>query len=113
MERGLFIELSPNEETALHRVAQGLMLTEDMQQRHLTRLKQLALIEETGTDFTLTVLGLQRLALRGRAPPDGRGLEGHGKQDRVPGRSVGACALQRDRGPAPSMAYHPTPGSRR
>ena len=71
MERGLLIELSPNEETALHRVAQGLMLTEDMQQRHLTRPKQLALIEETGTDFKLTVLGLQRLALRGKAPPTG------------------------------------------
>ena len=69
MERGLLIELSPNEETALHRVAQGLMLTEDMQQRHLVRLKQLALIEETATDFKPTVLGIQRLALRGKAPP--------------------------------------------
>ena len=47
------------------------MLTEDMQQRHLVRLKQLALIEETGTDFKPTVLGIQRLALRGKARPTG------------------------------------------
>ena len=76
MERGLLIELSPNEETALHRVAQGLMLTEDMQQRHLVRLKQLALIEETGTDFKLTVLGIQRLGIARKGAPYGRGLEG-------------------------------------
>ena len=71
MERGLLIELRPNEETALHRVAQGLMLTEDRQQRHLIRLKQLALIEEAGQDFKLTVFGIQRLALRGKARPTG------------------------------------------
>jgi predicted transcriptional regulator len=69
MERGLLIELSPNEETALHRVAQGLMLTEDMAQHHLIRLKQLALIQETGADFKLTVIGILRLVLRGKAPP--------------------------------------------
>ena len=71
MERGLLIELSPNEETALQRVAQGLMLTDDMEQHHLVRLKLLALIDETGTDFKLTALGIQRLALRGKAPPTG------------------------------------------
>jgi hypothetical protein len=42
-----------------------------MQQRHLFRLKRLLLIEQTGTDFKLTVLGIQRLALRGKAPPAG------------------------------------------
>jgi hypothetical protein len=31
MERGLLVELSPNEETALQRVAQGAMLTVDME----------------------------------------------------------------------------------
>jgi predicted transcriptional regulator len=71
MERGLLIELSPNEETALHRVAQGLMLTEDMAQHHLSRLKQLALIEEAGADFKLTGLSIQRLASRGKALPTG------------------------------------------
>jgi hypothetical protein len=69
MERGLLVELSPNEETALQRIAQGTMLTVDMESHHLARLKQLALIEETGTDFKLTALGRRRLALRGSAPP--------------------------------------------
>ena len=69
MERGLLVELSPNEETALQRIAQGVMLTMDMQERHLVRLKQLALIEETGTDFKLTALGRRRLEMRGTAPP--------------------------------------------
>jgi hypothetical protein len=69
MERGLLVELSPNEETALQRIAQGVMLTMDMEARYLARLKQLALIEETGTDFKLTAPGRCRLALRGSAPP--------------------------------------------
>jgi len=69
MERGLLVELSPNEETALQRIAQGLMLTTDMAPQHLARLKQLALIEETGTNFRLTALGTRRLELRGTAPP--------------------------------------------
>ena len=54
MERGLLVELSPKEETALQRIAQGMMLTVDMEPQHLARLKQLALIEETGTDIKLT-----------------------------------------------------------
>jgi hypothetical protein len=44
MERGLLVELSPNEESALQRIAQGVMLTADMEPRHLARLKQLALM---------------------------------------------------------------------
>ena len=68
MERGLLVELSPKEETALQRIAQGMMLTADMEPHHLARLKQLALIQETGTDFRLTDLGRQRLAMRGTAP---------------------------------------------
>ena len=66
MDRGLLVELSPNEETALQRIAQGLMLTIDMEPHHLARLKQLALIEETGADFGLTDLGRRRLAMLGR-----------------------------------------------
>jgi predicted transcriptional regulator len=69
VERGLLVELSPNEETALQRIGQGMMLTIDMPHHHLARLKQLALIEETGTDFKLTALGRRRLAMRGTAPP--------------------------------------------
>jgi predicted transcriptional regulator len=66
MERGLLVELSPNEETALQRIAQGVMPTKDMESHHLARLKQLALIEETGGDFKLTDLGRRRLAMRAR-----------------------------------------------
>ena len=69
MERGLLVELSPNEETALQRIAQGMMLTKDMEGHHLVRLKQLALIEDTAIDFKLTDLGRRRLAMRGAAPP--------------------------------------------
>ena len=60
MERGLLVELSPNEETALQRIAQGVMLTKDMDAHHLVRLKQLALIEVTGTDFKLLSCAVQR-----------------------------------------------------
>jgi hypothetical protein len=31
MEKGLLIKLNPNEETALQRIAQGIMLTSDME----------------------------------------------------------------------------------
>ena len=69
MERGLLVELSPNEQSALRRIAQGVMLTADMEPRYLARLKQLALIEVAGTDFKLTDLGRRRLALCGTALP--------------------------------------------
>jgi hypothetical protein len=69
MERGLLVELSPNEETALQRIAQGMMLTTDMEPHHLARLTQLALIEATASDFKLTDLGRRRLSNRGTAPP--------------------------------------------
>jgi hypothetical protein len=65
----VIVELSPNEETALQRVAQGMMLTMNMEVHHLVRLKQLALIEETGKNFKLTGLGRRRLEMRGAAPP--------------------------------------------
>jgi hypothetical protein len=68
MEWGLRVVLSPNEERALRRIAQGMMLTAGMEPHHLARLRQLALIEETGTDFRLTDLGRHRLAMRGAAP---------------------------------------------
>jgi hypothetical protein len=35
MERGLLVELSPNEETALQRIAQGVMSTADMEHQHI------------------------------------------------------------------------------
>jgi hypothetical protein len=53
----------------LQRIALGVVHTDDMGKNQLVRLKLLALIEETGTDFNLTALGSRRLALRGIAPP--------------------------------------------
>jgi hypothetical protein len=38
VERGLLVELSPNEETALQRIAQGLVPTTNMEPRHVARL---------------------------------------------------------------------------
>jgi hypothetical protein len=62
--------LSPNEETALRRIAQGIMLTTDMDPCRLSCLKHLALIEETGTDLELTDLARRRLD----GGKNGRGL---------------------------------------
>ena len=48
MERGLLVELSPNEETTLQRIAEGMMLAMDIEYQHPGALEQLALIEEAG-----------------------------------------------------------------
>jgi hypothetical protein len=58
MERGLLVELSPHEGTALQRIAQGMVDTSDLQGHHIVRLKALALIEETEQGVRLTELGV-------------------------------------------------------
>jgi len=63
MERGLLVELSPHERTALQRIAQGTVDTSDLQGRHIVRLKALALIEETEQGVRLTELGARRLTM--------------------------------------------------
>jgi hypothetical protein len=63
MARGLLVELSPNEEIALRRIAEGMVETKDVQERHLERLKLLALVEVTEKDFRLTSLGQRRLSM--------------------------------------------------
>jgi hypothetical protein len=63
MERGLLVELSPNEEIALRRIAEGMVETKDVQERHLERLKLLAIVEVTKKDFRLTGLGPRRLSM--------------------------------------------------
>jgi hypothetical protein len=63
MARGLLVELSPNEEIALRRLAEGMVETKDVQERHLERLKLLALVEVTEKDFRLTSLGQRRLSM--------------------------------------------------
>jgi hypothetical protein len=61
MERGLLVELSPNESKVLCQIASGY---EQMAMRHdyITRLKLLALIERRGDAMTLTALGERRLS---------------------------------------------------
>jgi hypothetical protein len=61
MERGL-LELGPHEEIALRRIAEGMVEAKDVQERHLERLKLLALVV-TGKGFRLTSLGRRRLSM--------------------------------------------------
>jgi hypothetical protein len=67
--RGLLAPLSPNEETALRRVAFG---TEgELEPLHLRRLVQLELVEWSGGTWRLTALGQRRhdaLAAEGVGP---------------------------------------------
>ena len=68
MERGLLVELSPNEESALQRIAFGFDQT-GLRLDYLTRLKVLALVEVRDRALVLTALGARRVAtLRDSAP---------------------------------------------
>jgi hypothetical protein len=72
MERGLLVELSPNEESVLQRIAfrfdqTGLCLD------YLTRLNLLALVEARDSALVLTALGARRVAtLHDSAPRSGK-----------------------------------------
>ena len=60
MERGLLAPLSPNEQTALRRVANGISKPKHLRSTSLQRLKMLALVEEHEGRVRLTALGQQR-----------------------------------------------------
>jgi hypothetical protein len=60
MERGLLAPLSPNEATALRRVANGITKPKHLRSSSVERLKQLALVEESDGRIRLTALGQQR-----------------------------------------------------
>jgi hypothetical protein len=60
MERGLLAPLSPNEQTALRRVANGISKPKHLRTASIARLKLLALVEERGGRIQLTPLGTQR-----------------------------------------------------
>lgn len=60
MKRGLLAPLSPNEQTALRRVAGGISLPGDLRETSVARLKLLALVEEQEGRIRLTPLGRQR-----------------------------------------------------
>jgi hypothetical protein len=72
MERGLLASLSPNEQTALHRVAHGITKPTHLRDTSVQRLKRLALVEERDGCIRLTPLGEQRC--RAEAPPPPRPL---------------------------------------
>jgi hypothetical protein len=60
VERGLLAPLSPNEQTALRRVANGISKPKHLRSTSLQRLKTLALVEERDGRIRLTALGEQR-----------------------------------------------------
>ena len=62
MDRGLVAPLSPNEEITLRRVAHGVVEVKTLLPAHLSRLKNLALIEELAGALSVTDLGQQRLS---------------------------------------------------
>jgi hypothetical protein len=60
MERGLLAPLSPNEQTALRRVASGISKPKHLRMASIARLKLLALVEENEGRIRLTTLGARR-----------------------------------------------------
>lgn len=60
MERGLLAPLSPNEQTALRRVANGISKPKHLRAASVQRLKMLALVEEREGRIRLTALGERR-----------------------------------------------------
>ena len=60
MERGLLALLSPNELTALRRVASGISKPKHLRAVSIARLKMLALVEERDGRVQLTALGAAR-----------------------------------------------------
>jgi hypothetical protein len=60
MDRGLLAPLSPNEQTALQRIAHGISKPKHLRAASVARLKLLALVEEREGRIRLTSLGMQR-----------------------------------------------------
>ena len=62
MDRGLRAQLSPKEETALHKVAAGSVDQDQIQLAHLAHLAALQLIETRDGKWQLTAIGHARMA---------------------------------------------------
>ena len=60
MKRGLLAALSPYEQTALRRVANGISRPDQLRAPDVARLKQLALVEDRDGRIRLTPLGTER-----------------------------------------------------
>jgi len=71
MERGLLAPLSPNEQTALMRIANGISKPNHLRSTSVERLKRLALVEESDGSIRLTALGQQRCLADQSAPSGG------------------------------------------
>ncbi|MFI5029280.1 MAG: hypothetical protein ACHQPH_01115 [Reyranellales bacterium] len=69
MERGLLAQLSPNEQTALRRVANGISKPKHLRATSVARLKLLALVEERKGRIRLTPLGTRRCGVDPRHSP--------------------------------------------
>jgi hypothetical protein len=69
MERGLLAQLSPNEQTALRRVANGISKPKHLRATSIARLKLLALVEEREGRIQLTPLGTRRCGVDPRHSP--------------------------------------------
>ena len=71
MQRGLLAPLSPNEQTALRRVARGISKPKHSRATSVERLKQQALVEEREGRIRLTELGQQRCRAEANPPTVG------------------------------------------
>lgn len=69
IKRGLLAPLSPNELSALRRVANGVSKPKHLRDTSVARLKLLALVEEREGRITLTPLGQQRCSELGASAP--------------------------------------------
>ena len=62
MERGLLIELSPQETMALIEIADGGVWVDTVSEKELDRLHMLGLVEQRGMSIGLTANGIRTIA---------------------------------------------------
>ena len=62
MERGLLIELSPQETMALIEIADGGVWADTVSEKELDRLHMLGLVEQRGISIGLTAIGIRTIA---------------------------------------------------
>jgi hypothetical protein len=55
-------ELTPHEETSLLRIADGAERQHDVEEAAVSRLQSLALVEQRGVSFGLTLMGVRKVA---------------------------------------------------
>ena len=55
-------ELTPDEENSLLRIADGAERQHDIEEADVSRLQSLALVEQRGLSFGLTLMGVRKVA---------------------------------------------------